>query len=161
MEFKTFLVNSYGALALRQASEAACGEVFRIDSPNRNNNGVFCSPIYIAVTGLDRFVLKIASLPMHDKIEQLVRQKGGDLWTVNSRYGVSLTLETADFEFVSHLSSMIRDCTASRQEGANGDDESTGARTAEVLSDFAGLLKQYSVQTRGIEKTRPDGLFAS
>jgi hypothetical protein len=58
------------------------------------------------------------------------------------------------------LSSIIRQHIGSGQQSPDSDDESIAARTAGSLSHFAGLLRQYSVQTRGIEKTRLDGLFA-
>jgi hypothetical protein len=158
LEFKTFLINSYVTLASRHVKDAVGGDIFRIDISKRSHEGVPPLPIYVAVTGLDRFVL---DLPMHNAIEPLVRSKGGEMSTMNSQGRVSVTLETTDFEFVSQLSSLMRESTALGQERPNTNNESIEARTAESLQDFAGLLKQYSVQTRGIEKTRPDGLFAS
>jgi hypothetical protein len=160
LELKTFLVNSYGALASRYVKEAAGAEVFRIDISKRAHEEVPSFPIFVAVTGLDRCVLEIVGLPMHGEIEQLVKSKGGEMSIMNCQHHLRVTLETTDFEFVSQLSSNIQEGMALGQDDPNSNEESIKARTAESLHYFAGLLKQYSVQTRGVEKTRPDGLFA-
>jgi len=157
LEFKRFLVNSYGGLASGYVKGALGADVFRIDVSERTDEGAAPFPIYVAVTGLDRFVL---DLPMHDEIEQLVRSRGGEMSAMNSQCRVSVTLETTDYGFVSQISSVLRERMGSDQEDSDSHDESIAARTAESLRYFAGLLKQYSVQTRGMEKTRPDGLFA-
>jgi hypothetical protein len=160
MEFKTFLVNSYGALPSGQARRIAGGEVIRIHGSRRNNEGAFCSPICVAVTGLDRFVLEVLNLPVHDEIETLVRAKRGRTSTMHSRCDVSVTLETADFEFVLKLGSILRERMTWGREASDSRDGSIEAGTADALSRFAGLLRQYSAQTRDMEKTRPDALFA-
>lgn len=157
LEFKTFLMNSYGALESGHARMAVGADVFRIDVFKPPHGGALPVPIYVAVTGLDRFVL---DLPLHDEIEQLVRAKGGEMSTRNSQSRIRVTLETTDYEFVLQLSSLIRERVDAGQEDSDSNEESIEPHTAQSLRYFAGLLKQYSVQTRGIEKTRPDGLFA-
>jgi hypothetical protein len=158
LEFKTFLVNSYGASSSVRVKEAVGADVFRIDVSGRTDEESPSFPIYVAITGLDRFIL---DLPMNDGIEQVVRSKGGEMSAMDFGPRVSVTLETTDFEFVLQLSSIIRERMALGHEDSGSHGESVETHIAESLSYFAGLLKQYSVQTRGIEKTRPDGLFAS
>jgi hypothetical protein len=158
VEFKTFLVNSYGASASVSVKQAVGPDFFRIDVSKRIDEGGYPLPIYVTVTGLDRFVL---DLPLNDRIEQLVTSKGGKMSVMDLGPRVSVTLETTDYNFVSQLSSIIREPMVLNHEDSGSYDESVEAHMAESLRYFAGLLKQYSVQTRGIEKTRPDGLFAS
>jgi hypothetical protein len=160
LELKRFLLNSYGALAHGHVKGLPGHDSFRIDDSRQTAEGSTPCHIYIAVTGLDRFLLYLVNPPMSGDVQRLVRSKGGEVSTTRSQYQIRVVLESTDFAFVLQLSELILDLGASGQVHSDHNHETIDSRTAESLSRFAGLLKQYAVQTRGMEKTRPDGLFA-
>jgi hypothetical protein len=160
LELKRFLLNSYGAPAHRRVKEIPGHDSFRIDDPKQAAEGSTPWRIHVAVTGLDRFLLHLTNTVMNDDIERLVKSRGGEVSTESSQCQMRVALECTDFAFVLQLSELILHPVASGQVHSDQRDETTCSRMAESLSRFAGLLKQYAVQTRGMEKTRPDGLFA-
>jgi hypothetical protein len=160
LELKRFLLNSYGALAHGHVKELPRRDVFRIDDSRQTGEGSTLCHIYVAVTGLDQFLLHLGNLPMSHDVERLVGSKGGYVSIERSQCQISVALECTDFAFVLRLSEQILDLDASGEVDSGQNHELIYSRVAESLRRFAGLLKQYAVQTRGMEKTRPDGLFA-
>jgi len=154
LELKQFLLNSYPVFGSREAHR------FRIDDIKKSDDPSMGCHIYVKVTGLDRILLHLTNAPMNREIEHLVKSKGGDISARHGRYQIALTLETADSQSVFELSDLIRKLLEGPGRSFNQDHEHLCRRTADSLSRFASLVRQYDKQTHGMEKTRPDGLFA-
>jgi hypothetical protein len=160
LELERFLFNSYVPVPNKEVKDATNRRYsFRIDDLRGFEGPTFCR-IYVKVTGLDRFLLHLTDSPMNHEIEQLVKSKGGEILTEHPHCRVSLTLETTDSRFIFQLSELIRDVAGPTRRYSGQDYEWICSGTAVSLYRFAALLRQYEKQTRGIEKTRPDGLFA-
>jgi hypothetical protein len=160
LELKTFLLNSYPTFPNKDATYFAKEYSFRVDDAKESGESSMSCHIYVEVTGLDRFLLHLTNLPMDHEIEQLVKSKGGKIFTQHAHRRVSLILETTDSRFILQLSGLIGATDGSTPRGSDQNDKWICPRTAGSLCRFAGLLRQYETQTRGIEKTRSDGLFA-
>ena len=160
LELKTFLLNSYPTFANREAKFFAKEYSFKVDDVKGSDGGSMPGRIYVEVTGLDRFLLHLTNSPMDHEIEQLVKSKGGKIFTEHAHCRVSLTLETTDFRFILQLSELIGATDGPTPRGSDQNNKWICPRTAGSLCRFAALLRQYETQTRGIEKTRSDGLFA-
>ena len=160
LELKTFLLNSYPTFANREAKYFAKEYSFRVDDVKEYSGGPMSCHIYVEVTGLDRFLLHLTNLPIDHEIEQLVKSKGGKIFTEHAHCRISLTLETTDSQFILRLSELIGATHGPTPRGPDQDEKWICPRTAGSLCRFAALLRQYEAQTRGIEKTRSDGLFA-
>lgn len=153
LELKQFLLNCYPVLVSREAHH------FRIDDIKKSDEPSMGCHIYVKVTGLDRMLLHLTNAPMNREIEDLVKSKGGDISARHGRYQIALILETADSQSVFELSDLIGTLPEGPGRSLNQDHEPLWRRTADSLSRFASLVRQYEKQTRGMEKTRPDGLF--
>jgi len=160
LELKTFLLNSYPTSANKDAKYFAKEYSFRVDDAKESAGGSRSCHIYVEVTGLDSFLLHLTNLPMDREIEQLLKSKGGKIFTEHAHCRVSLTLETTDSRFILQLSKLVGATDGPTPRGSDQNDEWICPRTAGSLCRFAALLRQYETQTRGIEKTRSDGLFA-
>ena len=160
LELKRFLLNCYPTFANREAKDFAKAYSFRIDDLKEFREGSMPCHIYVEVRGLDRILLNLTDLPMNHEIEELVKSKGGEIRTEHAHCCVSLTLETADSQFILQLSELVRATDGPTTRDSHQDNHWICPRIAGSLCRFAALLRQYEMQTRGIEKTRPDGLFA-
>jgi hypothetical protein len=160
LELKTFLLNSYPTFANKESKYFAKEYSFRVHDAKESGGGSMSCHIYVEVTGLDRFLLHLTNLPMDHEIEQLVKSKGGKIFTEHRHCRVSLSLETTDSQFILELSELIGATDGPTPGGSDQKDKWICPLIAGSLCRFAALLLQYETQTRGIEKTRPDGLFA-
>lgn len=160
LELKRFLLNSYGHFVEKTVKGDREEEFFKIDDAKDSDKGPAFCRVYVRVTGFDQFLLWFTNLPMNHEVEQLVISKGGEICTEHSGCQVSLSLETTDFQFVLQLSELVRVIVAPGRTSSGRDYKWICSRTADSLHRFAALLRQYEKQTSGMEKTRPDGLFA-
>ena len=160
LELKRFLLNSYGSFVHKGVRGNREDHVFKIDDAERSDKGSISCHIYVTVTGLDQFQLHLTNSPMNDEMEQLFQSKGAEIRAKDSHCDVSLTLETSDHQFVLQISGLLQHMVPPARSHYDRNDARTCSPTADSLRRFAGLLRQYERQTCGIEKTRPDGLFA-
>ena len=160
LELKRFLLNSYAAFPLQGDEHGTVEYVFKIhDASNRDDPQHACR-INVKVTGFDRFVLELTNVPGSEGIEQLVSAYGGEVLGGRTGCDIRLSLDTKDSETVLELGQLLRDSVERSRGRADENYMLMCRRAADSLDRFAGLISQYERQTQGMEKTRPDGLFA-
>ena len=160
LELKRFLLNSYRSFVSRDVGRNEDDTYFRIDDAKQSDKGSMCCHICVRVTGLDRFRLDLNNLPSNHQIEEVVKSKGGEIRAADSRCHISLALNTSDSDSILTLAGLIRGVVGPRQRRSDPNHVRIWSRTADSLDRFASLMRQYEKQTSGMEKTRPDGLFA-
>jgi hypothetical protein len=159
LELKRFLLNACRPYVDERVRDIANDYAFRVNDAKDSEGASFCH-IYVTINGMDRFLLHLANVPTNFEMAQLVASKGGEIFGDDQHDYIRVPLETADFEFILKLSEAIRNIFRPERRASDKGHVTICMRAADSLHWFSGLMRQYEAQTRGIEKTRPDGLFA-